>query len=376
MIQINEEELNGAINETFAKLNEYKFEEASKILEKYIPMEPTSPYFWNALGHVYRSQVRLNDAYDCFMKATKINPSVAESYYNLGRLEGECHTFYRHEDIRASHGMNIKYDKSKLLYSCYNEQYIIQTILNEIENHGYNINKYVLDIGAGDGMTFSNSYKLFSESKWNGLCIEPGKKAFTELSDAHKSIDSVLIKCFATPDNILSILKAHEVPKIPGLLTLDIDSYDYFVLEKILSEYKPSIICTEITEYVPPPICFALKYVKDNTINSNCFGQSIQMLYKLLKEHEYSIIWLEYNNVFAIHNSLFYTMTTYTTLTPDEAFKRGLLDRIDWQLKMPWFTHSRKEIYLQKDPYMLMDILKKVFPYHENEYICYIDKDE
>ena len=46
------------------------------------------------------------------------------------------------------------------------------------ENYFINKTKgYFVDIGAHDGITFSNS-KFFEELGWDGVCIEPNPKIF------------------------------------------------------------------------------------------------------------------------------------------------------------------------------------------------------
>ena len=46
-------------------------------------------------------------------------------------------------------------------------------------------NGYFVDIGAHDGITFSNS-KFFEELGWNGVCIEPNPKVFDLLQSNRK----------------------------------------------------------------------------------------------------------------------------------------------------------------------------------------------
>jgi FkbM family methyltransferase len=50
----------------------------------------------------------------------------------------------------------------------------------------------VLDIGANDGKTFSNSYDLI-QSGWSGVLIEPGS-VFTQLQELHK--DNKAVSCY------------------------------------------------------------------------------------------------------------------------------------------------------------------------------------
>lgn len=49
----------------------------------------------------------------------------------------------------------------------------------------------VLDIGANDGKTLSNSYALIHHMGWSGVLVEPSPKAFEMLSQLHKDRDEV-----------------------------------------------------------------------------------------------------------------------------------------------------------------------------------------
>jgi len=46
-----------------------------------------------------------------------------------------------------------------------------------------------LDIGAYDGITFSNTYFLESSLNWKGICVEPNPIPFSKLKEVRKSIN-------------------------------------------------------------------------------------------------------------------------------------------------------------------------------------------
>ena len=64
-------------------------------------------------------------------------------------------------------------------YSQYGEGKVINHYFKD-KKHGT-----VLDIGANDGKTFSNSLSLI-ENGWRGILIEPNKEAFNQLQELHK----------------------------------------------------------------------------------------------------------------------------------------------------------------------------------------------
>ena len=51
---------------------------------------------------------------------------------------------------------------------------------------------YLCDIGAADGMRYSNSRSLL-EKGWSGLLIEPNKSNFAKLVELYKENKSVIL---------------------------------------------------------------------------------------------------------------------------------------------------------------------------------------
>lgn len=55
------------------------------------------------------------------------------------------------------------------------DKYIIENIFDKM-TYGY-----FIDIGAGDGVTISNTYVMEKNLKWDGICIEPSSISFPSL---------------------------------------------------------------------------------------------------------------------------------------------------------------------------------------------------
>jgi hypothetical protein len=186
--------------------------------------------------------------------------------------------------------------------------------------------KYAVDIAAADGLGGSNTYRLFSLG-YAGLAVEgdPGKFAF--MSNLYRSFSQVfLMRVFITPENINEALLVARVPRNFAYLSLDIDSYDYFVLEKMLQNYEPAVICAEFNEKIPPPLKFTIKY--DPTFSwdySHCYGQSICKLFEFTQKFAYDLVSVEYNNAFLVSRKL----NKWKPLSAEEAYKTGYLDKPD-----------------------------------------------
>ncbi len=216
------------------------------------------------------------------------------------------------------------------IYSHLNEQTIISQYLKALERDQQGT---CVDIGALDGITMSNTFSLF-KSGWKGLAIECESHKFLELAYHYRDLGLVaLSKCKVTPDNVCQLLKAHGIPVDFDFLSLDIDSYDYFVLEQILQNYRPALICTEINEKIPPPLKFTVKWDPDFVWTEDHFyGQSISQLFLLSTRFKYSLVKLHYNNAFLIPSEI----SPFDGLSPQEAYRQGYQDKLDRLVKLPW----------------------------------------
>ena len=188
-------------------------------------------------------------------------------------------------------------DSESATFSYGEEDAIIKELLAKIQWR----HKFAVDIGAGDGEFMSNSYRLFKEG-WNGIAFEWNGRQFAKLAYLYSPLSNVsLVRGRVTPDNVLHLLAACDAPKEFGYLGLDIDSYDHFVLEKVLSAYRPSLICAEINEKIPPPLRFTVKWESEGSWGTDHFyGQSLSMLEDLGKRQNYDLVRLEYNNAFLV----------------------------------------------------------------------------
>jgi hypothetical protein len=147
-----------------------------------------------------------------------------------------------------------------------------------------------------------------------------------------------------TPLNVLDLLSAYEVPKDFEFLNLDIDGYDYFVLEQMLETYRPKLICAEINEKIPPPIKFTVRWNPSYSWAADHFyGQSISQLEALATRHRYAIIELHYNNVFLMPLEI----SLKPSLTAEKAYQFGYLNKLDRKIKFPWNDNIEELLHLK-----------------------------
>jgi hypothetical protein len=159
--------------------------------------------------------------------------------------------------------------------------------------------KFFVDIGASNNEEESQTEKLIRYG-WKGIMFEIDPQKANSLRKRLNNPDIIVICDKITPNNIIENLTTFNVPN-NFYLSLDIDSYDYFVLEKILEKYTPSCIVSEINEKIPPPLKFTILYDESYRWDeSHCYGYSINMIEDLIDKFNYKIELLHMNNIVLI----------------------------------------------------------------------------
>lgn len=201
--------------------------------------------------------------------------------------------------------------------------------------------KFFIDIGASNVPEESQSEILIKEG-WKGLMFECNPQKFNGLKQ--RMSDKVGINVISekvTPQNIIKILKENNTPE-KFFLSIDIDGYDIFVLEEILKNYKPFLIISEINEKIPPPVKFTVTYKDDYWWDgSHFYGYSISYLDDIIKKYDYSIDFLDYNNVIIVNDC----KKNYNV---NHIYKEGYLEKSDRKNKFPW-NADFEPIYLLED---------------------------
>src|SRR6185295_3243032 len=95
----------------------------------------------------------------------------------------------------------------------------------------------VVDIGAGNGIRWSNSYALVLEG-WNAIGIEADAYKYELLEQVYRRFPNAkACNRRVQPNSIERLLKGFGVERTFSVLCLDIDSNDYWILDAILSYF-------------------------------------------------------------------------------------------------------------------------------------------
>lgn len=211
----------------------------------------------------------------------------------------------------------LQYSYNK--YSQFGQDGIIEQIFNIIGLPKSRIPTSV-EFGAWDGLFASNTCLLLREKGWQCLFIEPDKKRFSSLEKNHgKEKNAILINKFiqlkepGTLDDIL--LEAKLIPEDFELLSIDIDSCDYYIWES-LKNYHPKVVIIEFNPTIPVDY----EYIQPPDFNIHD-EHSLCSLVKLGKDKGYELICCTETDGIFVKRELF-PLFNITDNSPEKLFSR------------------------------------------------------
>tara|TARA_Y100000590_G_scaffold19021_1_gene22538 strand:+ start:5432 stop:6355 length:924 start_codon:yes stop_codon:yes gene_type:complete len=177
------------------------------------------------------------------------------------------------------------------VYSQWGEDGIIDWLVNKSPD----IPKSFLEIGT-ENYKESNTRFLLVNKNWDGFIIEADKSSVKDIKSQriYWKHNLTVENKFISQNNINTIIKKNNIPRKLGLLSLDIDGVDYWILKK-LSVLEPSIIICEYNSLFGQKKAITVPY-KNNYIRSNehfsnlFYGASIRAFIDLLKKRNYFFI--------------------------------------------------------------------------------------
>lgn len=177
------------------------------------------------------------------------------------------------------------------VFSQFGEDGIISWLVGNIPN----IPKIFIEIGTQDYWE-SNTRFLLKSKGWKGYIIECNQKDVNNIKKQriYWQQNIKTINEFVDKDNINSLLKENIKEKDIGLLSLDIDGNDYWVLQQ-LNEISPQIIVCEFNSLFGDIHQITVPYEKNFDRNKNhysnlYFGASIHAFINLLKKKNFSFV--------------------------------------------------------------------------------------
>ncbi len=236
------------------------------------------------------------------------------------------------------------------------EDGIIEYLFRKIPPSDDHNLRWLVDVGAWDGVHLSNTYSLlipnsnnnfknkkkkkndspcysattsyshstkFSNSaNWKGILIEADQEKFKQLSKLHESNDNVCYNITVSSQpwstsslaHILASSNHHpnttgsaptsslSLPNNFDFLCIDVDGTDYWLLYNILhdTKYRPKVICIEFNPTIPHAMLFIPP--RDDSIRQGC---SLTALIELTSLFNYQLVETTCYNAFFVYKSLY-----------------------------------------------------------------------
>lgn len=196
-----------------------------------------------------------------------------------------CYPVYGVKDHALSWIGDIN-NHEKQVFSQNGEDGVLEFIFDQIGTKS----KIYVEFGTEDGSQCNTRF-LREEKGWDvsGSLLMDGSNENPKIN---------LKKVMFWPDNILELFTKYEVRREFDLLSVDMDSYDWWILEKILEDgYRPRVIVTEYNSMInftesrailPPEDGKSWK-MWDKT--SRYQNSSILAVKYLMKRFGYSLVW-------------------------------------------------------------------------------------
>lgn len=100
------------------------------------------------------------------------------------------------------------------------------------------INGFFIEVGANDGVTFSNTYYLEKERNWTGICVEPHPTAFEKLKKNRKA--TLINACIADADKEGEFMKIEGYGEMYSGLVSKYDEKHIYRIDRDLKAYGGS----------------------------------------------------------------------------------------------------------------------------------------
>lgn len=191
------------------------------------------------------------------------------------------------------------------VFSQWGDDGIIQYLINKI-----NIpNKIFVEFGV-ETYHEANTRFLLINNNWSGLVIDGSSDNINSIKnqDIYWQYDLIAKNSFITKDNINDIISGEGISGEVGILSVDIDGNDYWVLKEI-NVINPIIIIAEYNAVFGKDKALTVPYdsgfVRTGKHYSNLYwGASLGAFYILTKERGYSFIGCNSNgnNAYFIRN--------------------------------------------------------------------------
>ena len=177
------------------------------------------------------------------------------------------------------------------VFSQFGEDGIIQYLINNLDIS----KKKFIEFGV-ENYEEANTRFLLENDNWSGLIIDSSKKNidYIKKQNYYWRYDIKALCAFLEPNNINKIIEENHFNGNIGLLSVDIDGNDYWLL-KAIDTISPDIIIMEYNANFGSEKSLSIKFDKKfqrgkSGINKLIYGCSLKAAFKLCDQKGYSLV--------------------------------------------------------------------------------------
>lgn len=262
---------------------------------------------------------RLKDRLRTRLLGQRFRQNILDTQATTGRL-GNQDYFLHHPGLAApEHRVDFNAHEFSV-FSQNGEDGLILHLLSRVgvQNH------YVVEVGIEDGRQ-CNSANLIRNFGWRGCLIEASDawvaKATVYFRQVGLTQRVCLLHATARPGNIEQLLVQGGVPDQVDLLSIDIDSHDYWLWQAV-SRIKPRLVVIEYNASFGPERSVTVPYTDSWKVISKYYhGASLTALSRLAKQKGYLLAGCDTKgvNAFFVRTDLA-ASAGIKAMTPAQAF--------------------------------------------------------
>lgn len=219
---------------------------------------------------------------------------------------------------------NILSKYAKNIFSRYGEDGIIECILPTLDIQA----PFFVEIGAGDGVTYSRSRNLVANHYWSGLQVESNIEWFKRLQS--NRISKEVINHYG-PYSLLgehhldSVFKKYKAPKEIDVLLINVYGMEYYLWESI-TQFFPKLVLVQFNPTVPNDV----KFIQSKDFNIHQ-GVSLKALCDLANYKDYELVAVTLETAFFVRRRYLYRIFELYGL------QHADIDEMYCPLSMKWF---------------------------------------
>lgn len=220
-------------------------------------------------------------------------------------------------EIKKKNNYSNISDNEFKVFSQFGEDGIIQYLVNNLKI----TNKIFIEFGV-ENYEEANTRFLLENNNWSGLIIDSSNENISHIKKQNYYWRNKLIAIreFVSPENINEIIKKNQFNGNIGLLSVDIDGNDYWVLNAIEVVF-PDIIIMEYNANFGSDKSLTIKYNPnfkraETGINKLIYGCSLKAASNLCESKGYSLVYVNKNgnNAFFVKKKLLNEKIKATTV--------------------------------------------------------------